>query len=154
LVDFLYKQSLDTIAADILANVSALSDLPTGSTLPVRYLDWEDVVKHGGVTMRWVEEYPVARGGTNERDLNVYPCILCVVIQERLQLTNEATGVGDFLQAVRRRYSHQRRLSAVSDSGTNEIVCTVERGPRAPRDYRDKNIQTMAIMAWFIESRG
>ena len=150
MADAVYKQALDAVAAD-LANVS-ITGVDT-SSVPVKKLVWDDTVIKHGVTVFWDEEQEGV--GTNERDDWAYPCHVAHVQGSSKGWSEDITKISEFRQKVTRRFHEQRRLSAVSDTNTNELIQLVEKSRiDIPQRYRaNYDITFLTVWCHFRESR-
>ena len=154
MADSLHKQSLDLLAADIQATIT-LTGIFT-DPVEVRRLDWEDVYKIGGVTVRYEDDYDESGPlSTNERDAIGYRLHVCVVTKKRITMTEEPAEATKIVQALRRRYNYRRRMATFTDTGSSEFTTRMSNGPRPPKsgEYGDKDLRVYTIHAWFLEPR-
>lgn len=146
-----YQRSLEEVARQLQV---IGTDRMFSDPIAIRELDWDDVVKVGGVTLRYdLNQVRENQEGTNERDIYGYPCFLVIAHGWRLQLADEVPSVGDFLQKVRAYFHNRRRMGQVIEPGATQLPSTVTAGPQTPERYHDAKIITRTIWAWFIESR-
>jgi len=153
MADSIYDQAAVLVASGIKTNVQLGGN--TLPSIPVRTMDWEDLTSAKGdsVSVRIEDDYDEGRG-TNNRDLYRYPCHVFVVHPRRPHQHAEFKTTRTFMQAVRRYFHNQRRMSSVSDSGTNQITCYVTEGPIPPRQYREKYfIHSLTVWTRFMETR-
>ena len=160
MADSVYDQTLDTVATQLKTLADAVStSLVPESAIEVRPFDWEDIsAHHPGVTLRYLEGIagePDVLQPTNEREVNGYPCVVVCTLPKRTMRDDRAKWIHAFLQSVRRYFQSRRRLSAVSDTGTNELTTTVTEGaPSPPGSVRlDKIVHALTVWGWFIEPR-
>jgi hypothetical protein len=148
------QQALEEVATQVAAMASitgVFTDTPT-----VRYLDWEDVYKLGGITIRYDDdEIEGEELGTNNRDAFGYKAHVIVCIKRRTVMAEEAAAITTIFQALVRKYNNRRRMDNVSDTGTSQLASRVVRGPRAPKvgEWRDKMIFAKTVILWFLEVR-
>jgi hypothetical protein len=151
--DAVYEQALHEVAKQLVTiGTAGLASDP----IQVRYLDWEDVTRLGGVTVRYEDEYREIKEGTNDRDLIGYPCHVIIVQGFRLQVLDEIPTGLKYKQVVRRYFHNKRRMTNIIEDGrVNEYGPTVvTQGPKVPKKFRDKVIHTLTVWAWFLEPRG
>lgn len=122
--------------------------------IEIRELDWEDVVKVGGATIRYdFNSIRENQEGTNERDIYGYPCHLVLSQGWRAQLAEEQVSGADMLHKVHAYFHNKRRMDALEVGGVNQQPCVVTSGPRPPSKFQDKKIITRTIWAWFLQPR-
>lgn len=145
-----YEQALNAVATQLTAlGVTALFTDP----VQVRALDWEDVVKLGGLTVRYDPDgIAEDQRGTNLRDHWGYPCHVIHCQGAHVQLLADVSAIWDYFQLVTRHFHNRRTMSAVSDTGTNELLTTTTR-LRVPKRHQDKLIRGLTVHAWFLEPR-
>ena len=125
--------------------------------IQVRELDWDDVVKVGGATIRYdLNAIREDQSATNERDVYGYPCILVLAQGWRAQFVDDISAGADFLHRIRAHFHNRRTMTYGETSfgpGINQLPTTMTSGPHPPNKYSDKKIVTRTIWAWFLEPR-
>lgn len=154
--DAVYKQALEQVQTQLSSIVpySTAGSIATDA-VQVRQLDWDDVHKLAGLTVRY-DEASIREivEGTNERDIIGYPCHVVHNQGMKIQLIEEIPNLVLLFQNIRRYFHNKRRMSAVSDTNVNEYGPTiVTRGPKVPAKYRDRAIRTVTVWCWFLEPR-
>jgi len=154
------KQVLDEIVAD----VAALADaelLPSG-TSPVLTLlqtprDWEKLKQQMGTHVCWGDQFVEDEYlSTNERDAIAYLVHVIMIRKRTAKWETSVTRMATLQQTLQRHFNHKRRMSVVSDTGTNQIICRVRRGiPGPPRDidWEDYDLRGISVVCWFLEPR-
>ncbi len=145
-----YQDALDEVARQVrvIGTRGMLSD-----PVSVRYLDWEDVVKVGGVTVRYTDDYRENQEGTNVRDIYGYPCHVLISQTFRLQIADDVLTAFDVKQNVRSYFHNKRRMSGACSEGMSELPCVVTDGPRAPQRFADKLFLSLTVWCWFLQPR-
>lgn len=149
-----YQQTLEEVAQQI-QDMSEFVGL-WSDAVPVRRLDWLDVIKIKGVTVRYDDNYSEIESlGTNNRDCIGYPCHVVIVNKSRMVMTEEPASIATFVQALRRKFNNRRRMSDVSDTGTAQLSSRVTKGPRPPSsgEFKDYEIQSYTVWNYFLEPR-
>jgi len=158
MADSVYDQMLDLAGPQIKTLADAVdAALTPESSIEIRSFDWDDIeAHHPGVTLRSVEDPAVMAEltqSTNERHIYGYPMILVISSNTGTHRDTRTKWQRSLMQAVRRYYHHRRRFASVSDTGTNEIGCTVKSGgPRVPANMKmTKHVELLTIIGWFLE---
>jgi hypothetical protein len=150
-----YKQTLDIMAAQVKTLADAISPLlVTEKTVPLRKLDWADLKNFAGICLSYDEDaIQQAPDSTNERDVWGYPVYVFQIYPPRPHWDERQEFTHDLKQAIRRYYNFKRRMSAVVDTGTNELQCRlVERTPSPPANI-GLEVHSQTVVCWFIEPR-
>lgn len=156
--DSIYKQCLDLVKRGVNivnpGNYELVTDeVQIRKLNPADMEDWHDVVMVGGITVRFQDDL-IEGTGNNEKDMWGYPCHICMVKGRRSEMAEETDPVLQFRQAVKRYFNHKRRMDAVRDSGTLQVVSTVRDGPKPPPQVvGDYNVYTLTVICWFLEPR-
>lgn len=122
--------------------------------IQVREMDLDDLIKVGGVTVRY--DYSAIRErqeGTNSRDIFSYPCYVMIVGGFQLQMNERIPTALDLLQSVRRFFHNRRTMSAAETAGVNQLPTVCTAGPRMPAKVSDKKIHGITVWAHFLEPR-
>ena len=148
-----YKQALERFAKQISNLEETLAFFPGTPDVQVRKLDWDDIVKQNGVSVRYQRDSVQFGAGNNSTDFWGYPLHVVIVQERQMQLSDEPQLL---LSKIRRTYNHTQKLG-VPLEGVCSSATVVRKGPRVPRDkltqnaFRDKDIYTMTVVAWFDE---
>tara|TARA_Y100000593_G_scaffold73145_1_gene134342 strand:- start:11236 stop:12180 length:945 start_codon:yes stop_codon:yes gene_type:complete len=148
-----YKQALERFAAQ-LSDLDETSAFFSGTPdVQVRKFDWDDIVKQNGVSVRYQRDSVQSGAGNNSTDFWGYPLHVVIVQERQMQISDEPQLL---LSKIRRTYNHTQKLG-VPLTGVCSSATVVRNGPRVPQDkrtqnaFRDKDIYTMTVVAWFDE---
>lgn len=154
--DAVYKQALDIVATDVKTLADAIdANLTTQASIPVRALDWSDI-GHNLIQICFDEDaIEYSEEGTNERDHWMYPCYVMFALPKRPHWDTLRNNVHKLKQQIRRHFNNKRRMSTVSDTGTNANTTKVtDRAPEPPADFKStKDVHGLTVWARFLEPR-
>jgi hypothetical protein len=146
----LYTKVLEKIAGQLmeLDRTGIVRD-----TLSIRRLDWQDVVNHKGVTLRYTN--PTVVFETNARDDRMYPVFVVIYQGPRQALAENQEWVFTFEENVRLYYHNRRRLSDIDHPGVLTFTSTVTDGyDDIPADLRKTHeVRMQVILTRFREPR-
>lgn len=148
-----YKQALERFAKQISNLDETSAFFPGTPDVQVRKFDWDDIVKQNGVSVRYQRDSVQSGAGNNSTDFWGYPLHVVIVQERQMQISDEPQLL---LSKIRRTYNHTQKLG-VPLTGVCSSATVVRNGPRVPQDkrtqnaFRDKDIYTMTVVAWFDE---
>lgn len=142
-----YSQALDAVVTQIRT-----LDLVEDIEVQVRRFHRDETFRIKGITVSWGREREAE--GTNERDDIGYPCIVTMVSGRAGGWVEDVTNTTDWRQKIRRLFIN-KKITGVSDTGTNDIICTVQHlAPDLPRDFEEGyDVSQLIVWCWFRESR-
>ena len=148
----LYKQTLDLFASQgkTLAD-AVVANMVMETSIPIVPLDWGLLVNYRGVVLSWDDKLMESSADSTVcRDARGFPGYFLFIYAPDPPWDEY---VPSLKQSLRRYYNHSRRMTTVSDTGTNELQCRVlETYPRPPRDFHPA-VDGLTVIAWYLEPR-
>ena len=150
----LYEQALNAVRYAI-----SILDLPriAPDEVVVRKLPADNAMWNRGITIspdssRIDDSEPAE--STNERDMLGYPCVITIVDGTGRGWSEGITNVTEWQQKIRRTF-HNKRLSAMHETGSNHVICKVPHDHLVDKKAYPANLDVsqMIVWVWMLEKR-
>ena len=91
---------------------------------------------------------------TNERDMMGYPCIVTMVDGTGQGWADNISNITQWQQNIRRAF-HNKRISGLSETGSNHVICKVTHNKLAdPKAYPENlDVSQLIVWVWVLEIR-
>lgn len=146
----IYDQCLDAVVLAIQnLDLTGIND----NEIVKRKAPWDGDRIHRGITVSWAD--PDESDGTTERDDIGYPCVVTFIAGTGRSLTDRIPRIVGWHEEVRRTF-HNKRISGVSSTGSNHIICkAMTRAIEVPKQFEKESIDVsqLVVICWFRESR-
>jgi hypothetical protein len=149
----LYNLALTKFATQVSAMEETKPFFSGTPDVQVRKFDWDDIIKQSGVCIRYDRDEIKEGQGNIVTDFWGYPLYLVIVQEKQMQIDDEPQLL---LSKIRNTYNHAQLLNVTSEGACNSATVVLD-GPAVPQDrrtsneFRNKDIYTLTVMAWFDE---
>lgn len=150
MTDSVYKQTIDEVVTTIQG--LSLTGIESAEVV-ARKFPWDDThppIK--GITVSWGDEKEAE--GTTCRDDIGYPCYVTMVQGTGKGWSDDMDRITQWRESIRRAF-HRHRLTTVSATDVNHIICKVLHGDiELPDKYKSNyDVGQLIVMCWFREPR-